>query len=70
MGKAKVFIEKYDSRAGYKVYFMDYESREKNAAIVAGGELVDYASRADVKVSVVDYVSRADICITRKNFAS
>jgi hypothetical protein len=68
MGKAKVFIEKYDSRADYKVYFVDYSSREKNAAIIAGGELVDYSSRADVKVSIVDYASRADICIMRKNF--
>jgi len=45
-----------------------YSSREKNAAIIAGGELVDYSSRADVKVSIVDYESRADICIMRKNF--
>ena len=65
---AKVFIVNYESQADYKVYFVDYESQQKNYQIIAGGNLVNYESQADVKVFIVNYESQADICIMRKNF--
>ena len=58
----------YASQADYKVYFVDYSSQEKNAAIIANGKLVKYASQADCKVFIVDYASQSDIQMMRKNF--
>ena len=65
---AKVFIEKYENRADYNVFFVDYDSRQKNNEIIEGGKLVQYENQADVKVFIVKYENQADICITRKNF--
>lgn len=65
---AKVFIVKYANEADYKVFFVEYDSAQKNHQILAGGKLVRYASEADVKVFVVRYSSEANICIMRKNF--
>jgi hypothetical protein len=65
---AKVFIVKYESQADYKVYFVNYESQQKNHQIIAGGKLVQYESQADVKVFIVKYESQANIKILQKNF--
>ena len=65
---AKVFIVKYESQADYKVYFVNYDSQQKNHQIIAGGKLVNYESQADCKVFIVKYESQATIKITRKNF--
>ncbi|OQA01693.1 MAG: hypothetical protein BWY70_00288 [Bacteroidetes bacterium ADurb.Bin408] len=65
---AKVFIVKYESQADYTVFFVDYESKQKNHQIIAGGKLVNYESQADCKVFIVKYESQADIKILRKNF--
>jgi len=65
---AKVFIVNYESQADYKVFFVDYESSQKNHQIIAGGQLVQYESQADSKVFIVNYESQADIKIMRKNF--
>lgn len=64
----KVSIVNYASQADYKVYFVDYQSKEKNADIIKGCKLVNYASQADIKVYIVNYESQADIKIMRKNF--
>jgi len=58
----------YESQADYKVYFVDYESQQKNHQIIENGKLVDYESQADVKVFIVNYESQADIKILRKYF--
>ena len=65
---AKVYIVNYESQADYKVYFVDYESLQKNHQIIANGKLVDYESQADCKIFIVNYESQADIKILRKNF--
>ena len=65
---AKIFIVKYESQADYKVYFVNYDSQQKNHQIIAGGKLVNYESQADCKVFIVKYESQATIKITRKNF--
>jgi hypothetical protein len=65
---AKVFIVNYESEADYKVFFVDYDSAQKNYQLIAGGELVNYESEANTKVFIVAYESEADICITRENF--
>jgi len=65
---AKVYIVNYKSQADYNVYFVDYESQQKNHQIIANGKLVDYESQADCKVFIVTYESQADIKILRKNF--
>ena len=65
---AKDYIVKYESQADYKVYFVNYESQQKNHQIISGGKLVDYESQADCKVFIVNYESQANIKILRKNF--
>lgn len=40
MSKAKVFIVDQPYQAKYKVFFVDQSYQEKNADIIAGGELV------------------------------
>jgi len=65
---AKVFIVKSESQADYKVYFVDYESRQQNHQIIAGGKLVNSESYADCKVFIVNSESQANIKILRKNF--
>ncbi len=65
---AKVFLVKYKNQADYKVFFVDYDSHQKNHQIIEGGKLVKYVSQADVKLFTVKYKSQADILITRKNF--
>ncbi|NLK50116.1 MAG: hypothetical protein GX294_05655 [Candidatus Cloacimonetes bacterium] len=66
--QAKVFIVNYESKADYKVYFVNYASQEKNANIIAGGKLVKSESQANVKVFIVKYESKAQIKILHKNF--
>jgi hypothetical protein len=66
--KAKVFIVKYESQADHKVFFVDYDSQQKNHQIISPGELVGYESQANVKVFIVNYESQASIKILRKNF--
>jgi len=68
MAKAKVFIVDHDYKADYKVFFVDQSYKEKNAQIIAGGELVDHDYKAEVKVFIVDQDYKADIKIMRKNF--
>ena len=68
MATAKVFIVQYESRADYKVCFVNYDSQQKNHQIIAGGTLVKSESQANVKVFIVKYESQADIKITQKNF--
>ncbi len=68
MNKAKVFIEKYKMKAMYFVYFVNYESQQKNYQLIYPGELVKYDSQADITVFIVPYESQADIKIMRKNF--
>jgi hypothetical protein len=70
MAQAKVFIVDRESQANYKVFFVDRPSQEKNAQIIAGGELVERESQSDVKVFIVDRESQASIMIMRKNFPS
>jgi len=65
---ANVHIVNYESQADYKVFFVDYDSQQKNHQLIAGGKLVDNASQGDVKVFIVGYASQANICITHKNF--
>ncbi|MCK4344260.1 MAG: hypothetical protein KAX05_03160 [Bacteroidales bacterium] len=65
---AKVFIVKYESKADYKVCFVNYESQQKNHQMIEGGKLVKYESQANVKVYIVKYESQADIKILHKNF--
>ncbi len=66
--KARVFIVQYEGQADHKVFFVDYDSQEKNQQIISPGELVDYEGQADVKVFIVNYEGQASIKITRKNF--
>lgn len=66
----KVYIVNQESRAQYKVCFVDNTFREKNAEIIKGCKLVKMESQADVKVFLTTQESRADILITRKNFPS
>ncbi len=68
--KAKVFIVKHEYQADYKVCFVSHENQEKNAEIIAGGDLVDRESQADVKVFIVKHEYQATIKITRENFPS
>lgn len=68
MGKAKVFIVSQEYKSKYKVYFVDQAYKEKNAEIIAGGELVKQEYQAEVKVFIVDQEYKADIKILRKNF--
>ena len=68
MGKAKVFIVEQEYKAKYKVFFVDQSYKEKNADIIAGGDLVKQEYQADVKVFIVDQEYKADIKILRKNF--
>jgi hypothetical protein len=68
MARAKVFIVNQEYKANYKVFFVDQPYKEKNAQIIAGGELVDQDYKADVKVFIVDQDYRADLKIMRKNF--
>ena len=58
--ESKVFV--------YKVFFVNYESQERNAQIIKGCKLTNYQSQADCKVFIVNYESQADIKIMRKNF--
>lgn len=50
----KVFIVGRDYKANYKVFFVEQDYKEKNAAIISGGQLVDCNYKADVKVFIVD----------------
>lgn len=68
MGKAKVFIVEQEYKAKYKVFFVDQSYKEKNADIIAGGDLVKQEYQADVKVFIVEQEYKADIKIMRKNF--
>jgi len=68
--KARVFIVDQGYKADYKVYFVDQAHQEKNAALIAGGELVKYEHQANAKVYIVNREYQADIKITRKNFPS
>ncbi len=65
---AKVFIVNYEYQADYKVFFVDYESEQKNHQIISGGKLVKYVNEANCKVFVVKYKYQANIMIMRKNF--
>lgn len=64
----KVIIVNYESQSDYKVFFVDYESQQRNHQIIAGGKLVVDESEAECKVYITDYVSNANIKILRKNF--
>jgi hypothetical protein len=68
MSNARVFIVDSESRSDYKVFFVDSSSYEKNAQLIAGGQLVDSESSANVKVFIVDQEYSANIKITRQNF--
>jgi hypothetical protein len=68
MSKAKVFIVNQEYQANHKVYFVDQAYQEKNAQIIAGGELVRQEYQADIKVFIVDQEYKASIKIMRKNF--
>lgn len=64
----KVFIVDRDYKADYKVYFVELDYKEKNAAIISGGQLVNRNYKADVKVFIVDRDYKANILITHKHF--
>ncbi len=66
--EARVFIVDKDYKADYRVFFVDQPYKEKNAAIIAPGSLVDHDYQADVKVFITDKDYKADIKIMRKNF--
>lgn len=68
MSQAKVFIVNSPSEADYKVYFVNWESDQKNHQLIAGGKLVKSKSEANVKVFMSKWASEADIKIMRKNF--
>ena len=68
MNKTKVFVVKFESQADHKVYFVNFESQQKNHQIICPGELVKYESQADVKVYFVKFESQATIKILAKNF--
>jgi hypothetical protein len=68
MAKAKVFIVNQEYKADYKVLLTDQSYKEKNAQIIAGGQLVNQEYQADAKVFIVDQEYKADIIIMRKNF--
>lgn len=63
-----VWICDYPGRAKYKVYFVNYESQERNAAILKNCKLAKSEGQADIKVYIVQYEGQADIKIMRKNF--
>jgi hypothetical protein len=62
----KVQIVSYESQADYKVFFVNYDSQQKNHQLLVGGKLV--TSSPDIKVFIVNHERQADIKITRKNF--
>lgn len=64
----KVYIVDREYKAQHKVFFVDHEYQEKNAAIIKGCKLVQREYEADVKVFIVDREYKADIKIMRKNF--
>ena len=64
----KVFIVDRDYKADYKVFFVEQDYKEKNAAIISGGQLVDRDYKADVKVFIVYRDYKANILITHKHF--
>ena len=67
---AKVFIVEHEYQAKYKVCFVSHKHQEKNAEIIAGGQLVDRENQADVKVFIVQHEYQATIEIMRQNFPS
>jgi|GEM_PF-423886 hypothetical protein len=66
--KAQIYIVKHDNKADYKVCFVTQAYKEKNAEIIAGGQLARNEHNADVKVFITDKEHKADIKILRKNF--
>ena len=65
---AKVWIADNQWDAEYTVYFVDYEWDEKNAELIANGELVQNQWDANVKVFIVQNQWDAKILITRNKF--
>ena len=68
MNQAKVFIVNYASEADYKVFFVNFDSDQKNHQLILGGKLVKFKSDADIKVFIVKFASEATIKIMQKNF--
>jgi len=68
MMQGKVCIVNQAYKAKYKVFFVDYPYKEKNAEIIKGCKLVQQEYQADIKVYIVNYEYQADIKIMRKNF--
>lgn len=68
MNQAKVFIVNSPSEADHKVYFVNFESDQKNHQLIAGGKLVKSKSEANVKVFIAKWASEANIKIMQKNF--
>lgn len=68
MSKIKVFIEKNESRADYKVFFVNNRSQQKNQQIIEAGQLVKNASQANLTVSIVKNKNKATILIMPKYF--
>jgi len=66
--KAKVFVVKNEYQADYKVYFVTRKDQEKNAEIIAGGELADHEYQANVKVFITNHEYQASIKIMREHF--
>ncbi|MEG9430219.1 MAG: hypothetical protein VZQ61_04770 [Christensenellaceae bacterium] len=64
----KVYIVNQEYKAGYKVFFVDQQYKEKNAEIIKGCKLVNQEYQADIKVFIVNQEYKADIKIMRKNF--
>lgn len=66
--KAKFFIVNSEHKADYKLFFVDSNHKEKNAELVAPGELVKSEHQANVKIFIVTSEHKADIKVTRKKF--
>ena len=68
MSKAKVLPVDKEYEADYKVFFVNQAYKEKDAKIIAGGEVVKQEYKADFKLFIVDQEYKADIKILHKNF--
>lgn len=63
----RVYITNSESKADYKVFLVNSDSRQKNYQLIKGGKLVNSEGQADIKIFLVNSESKANIFITAKN---
>jgi|GEM_PF-3777906 len=64
----EVYITKFPGEAKYKVYFTDFLGEEKNAEIIKGCKLTNFATSRAIKVYITKFPGEAQIKIMRNNF--